>query len=113
VLDNYFTRLLSADFATPFGQCTEQMLATAIRNLQNRFIYIGINEKPAESYDALCAMMNWDRLLLADVALVSYSFNEREFSADGLRLAEQMNSLDLRLYDAALAIFNNGFAGKN
>lgn len=105
-LDNYITRLLTGNLNIPFGKCTEKMLIDAINNLENRFIYIGINEKPVESYDLLCTTMNWDRTLFADGAPVRYEVNEKDFSDDERRWIKEMNHLDLHLYDAALEIFN-------
>ncbi|ASF44844.1 response regulator [Methylovulum psychrotolerans] len=107
VLDNYFTRMLSGGFAVAFGQCTEELLAIAIGNLQNHFIYIGINEKPTESYDLLCQVMDWDRTLFATLTPIRYELNSSDFSDEELHLAKTMNSFDLRLYEAALEWFNN------
>ncbi|MFZ2450199.1 MAG: hypothetical protein WAW36_06755 [Methylovulum miyakonense] len=107
VLDNYFTRMLSGSFTTPFGKCTEQMLLTAISNLKSRFIFIGINEQPAESYDFLCAALDWDRALFTGTEPLRYEFDESKFSDAELLLAKERNSLDLRLYEVALEIFNS------
>lgn len=105
VLDNYYTRLLSGGFNVPFGQCTEQMLTMAIENLTKRFLFIGINEYPTASYDALCKMMDWDRSLFADVSPVRYQVNKNKISKAELKLIEQMNVFDLRLYSEALKAF--------
>ncbi|MDD5273390.1 MAG: hypothetical protein PHU14_11795, partial [Methylovulum sp.] len=107
VLDNYLTRLLSGGFSAPFGQCTENMLDTAINNLKNQFIFIGINEKPHESYDLLCTVMDWDKTLFTTLTPVRYELDSNDFSDEELRLAKEMNSLDLRLYEVALELFDS------
>jgi hypothetical protein len=107
VLDNYFTRMLSGNLAAPFGKCTETMLLAAISNLKSRFIFIGINEQASASYDLLCSLMDWDRSYFTETPSLRYELNDDEFSEAELTLAKQMNSLDLRLYEAALDIFQN------
>lgn len=49
-LDNGQTRLLSGvGYDIPFGRCTEELRESTITNLQNNFVFIGIQEKFNES----------------------------------------------------------------
>jgi len=106
-LDNSLTRLISG-INVPFGKCTEQMLATAIDNLANRFVFVGIDERQSDSFDLLCATMRWERSVFPD-ALPSPSWQPKgEVSDEALGLAKDLNVYDRQLYDAALKIFDEG-----
>ena len=107
VLDNYYTRLLSGNLTVPFGQCTETMLETALNNLENQFVVIGIDEYPAKSYQWLCTVMDWDRTLFTETAPIRFMLAEGDFTDEVLHLATAINELDQRLYKGALAIFLN------
>jgi hypothetical protein len=105
-LDNYYTRLISGMDA-PFGECTEQMLDTAIANLGKFFIFIGINERQAQSFDRLCILMDWDRSLFPEEIPNSYEINPSDFSEDNLQWMNDLIQFDLRLYNAALALIKS------
>jgi hypothetical protein len=51
--------------------------------------------------------MDWDRTLFATLTPIRYELNSSDFSDEELHLAKTMNSFDLRLYEAALELFNH------
>ncbi|POZ49990.1 hypothetical protein [Methylovulum psychrotolerans] len=102
-LDNYYTRLISG-LDAPFGKCTETMLNTALGNMAQYFVFIGINEQQKLSFDRLCTLMDWERSLFPDSLPNTQAIDTDAFSEDHL---EQLNALcvfDYRLYKAALAM---------
>lgn len=106
-LDNHYTRILSGQ-DVPFGRCTEAMLATALDNLARQFVFIGIHEHAAESFDRLCAFMDWDRTLFPEQLADQFQAPEIRFNTSDTLLAEGLIQLDLRLYQAALEMAKNG-----
>jgi hypothetical protein len=100
-LDNLYTRMLSGQDA-PFGQCTEAMLAVALQNLAEHFVFIGINEQTASSFDRLCALMDWDRTLFPEQLADTFHVQEAVFDDADAAFADELIKLDLRLYQAAL-----------
>jgi hypothetical protein len=105
-LDNYLTRMVSND-DMPFGKCTEAMLDNAIDILKNEFMFIGFDERQSESFDLLCATMDWDRSLFPKEIPNKFTVDEYNFTEDVLRNAEIMVAYDVRLYQAAMAIFED------
>jgi len=102
-LDNYYTRLISGMDAH-FGQCTEAMLNVAIDNLNRHFIFIGINEQQAPSFDRLCALLDWDRSLFPDELPNEFQLDKTKFSDEDLQKIEDLTRYDTRLYEAALTM---------
>lgn len=101
VLDNHYTRIVSG-LDAPFGKCTEAMLDKAIGNLKRRFIFIGINEQQARSFDRLCELMDWDRSLFPNELPHKFQVDETLFSDENLQKAEELVHYDRLLYQAAL-----------
>jgi hypothetical protein len=100
-MDNYYTRILSGQ-DVPFGHCTENMLVAALDNLARYFVFIGIHEQTAESFDRLCAFMDWDRALFPDHLGDQSQVPDIRFNSSDTTLAEGLVRLDLRLYHSAL-----------
>jgi hypothetical protein len=105
-IDNCLTRMIT-DVDVPFGQLTEAMLMTAIDNLKTQFIFIGFDKKEKESFDLLCATMNWDRSLLPNSIENKFIVNTDDFSDDIEQKALSLINYDMRLYQEAEIIFNN------
>jgi len=105
-LDNYYTRLVSG-LDVPYGKCTENMLNIAIYNLTKHFIFIGINEQQAQSFDRLCTLLDWDRSLFPENEPENkFHIETNKFSAQDNQMAKPLVKYDLRLYKAALAILS-------
>jgi len=43
----------------PFGECSSEHLDRAMENLENHFVFVGIQEKFRQSTEALARIMNW------------------------------------------------------
>ena len=100
-MDNSQTRAIAGDVGTPYGQCTEEMLETARRNLAEHFSWVGVTERFDESIVLLRRTFGWSdvRYMNANVARSATPPSESD-----LALIEEMNSLDMALYrDACLA----------
>jgi hypothetical protein len=100
-LDNYYTRLISG-LDVAFGECTEDMLETAISNLKKNFIFIGINEQQSRSIDRLCVLMDWDRSLFPYELPVKFTVDINAFSDADLTILQTLTEYDRRLYEAAV-----------
>ncbi|MDO9106921.1 MAG: hypothetical protein Q7U57_18415 [Methylovulum sp.] len=105
-LDNYLTRMVS-DTDAAFGQCTELMLEKAIDNLKHEFIFIGLDDRQSESFDLLCAVMDWDRSLFPNEMPHKFTINHDGFAENVHSAAKAMVSYDLRLYQTAVALFDD------
>lgn len=97
-MDNSQTRALAGDIGTPFGGCTPEMLATAKRNLEGHFAWVGVTERFDESVVLLGRTFGWNdvRYRSANVARTGEPPTDEE-----LALVRRMNPLDLDLYDHA------------
>jgi hypothetical protein len=102
-LDNYYTRLISG-LDAPFGKCTETMLNTALGNMAQYFVFIGINEQQKLSFDRLCTLMDWDRSLFPDSLPNTQTIDTDAFSEEYLEQLDALCVFDYRLYKAALAM---------
>jgi hypothetical protein len=60
-MDNSQTRAIAGDRATPYGACTDAMLETAKRNLED-FAVVGLTERFDESLVLLGKRFGWTRL---------------------------------------------------
>lgn len=105
-LDNYYTRTVSGK-DVPFGKCTDDMLGEALDNLSRHFIFVGINERQAQSFDCLCGLMDWDRSLFPDELPNKFQVDEALFSDENLQKAQELVRYDVRLYEAALNRLRN------
>lgn len=81
------------------------MLEQAIENLKNEFIFIGLEEKQSQSFDLLCATMDWDRSVFPDQIANKFYLDFSDFDDRTRRLASTLVSFDARLYQAAESIF--------
>jgi hypothetical protein len=103
-MDNSQTRALSGDVGTPFGECTEEMLQVAKRNVDEHFSVVGLTERFDESLVLLGEAFGWRRLwyVRANVARSGV-----RLSADERRLLEERSSLDMELYAWATERFDS------
>ena len=87
------------------------MLNLAIANLRQYFVFVGIVEQLAQSFDRLCTVMDWDRSLFPD-ELPNDPLQEEvnDFSEDEKLLVINLIKFDLRLYSEALKIVSEDLA---
>ena len=102
-MDNSQTRAIAGDVGTPYGECTEEMLETARRNLAEHFAWVGVTERFDESIVLLRRTFGWSdvRYMNANVARSTTPPSESD-----LALIEEMNSLDMALYREACLAFD-------
>jgi hypothetical protein len=107
-MDNSQTRAIAGDLGTPVGECTDEMLELAKRNLDEHFAWFGLTERFDESLILLQRAFGWRRVnyVSANVA----PGKRPEPSARALELIAEHNRLDDELYrwvgerfDAAIA----------
>ena len=82
--------------------CNRESLEIAKRNLQEHFKFIGISEKFDKSLILLRKMLGW-KIPLYDKSNISRK--PKDIERDTLKLVENLNELDLQLYEYAKAIF--------
>ncbi|MDJ0569299.1 MAG: sulfotransferase family 2 domain-containing protein [Pleurocapsa sp. MO_192.B19] len=82
--------------------CTRKSLEIAQRNIQEHFKFIGISERFDESLLLLRKFLGW-KIPLFDKSNISKK--PKDIAQDTLKLIENLNELDLELYEYAKAIF--------
>jgi len=102
--DNSQTRAISGDIGTPFGGCTEEMLETAKRNIEQHFSVVGLTERFDESLLLMRRTFGWSHLHYVR-ANVSPHGRREPISPATQRMIEEQNRLDAELYAWAAARF--------
>ena len=103
-LDNYQTRILSG-VAVPYGACTEEMLRTAIDNIEKNFVLVGLAERFDESLLMIAKHMGWTSLGYADEGGSKNRPSKEHFSRTELDMIRNRNRLDMILYAYAKRLF--------
>jgi hypothetical protein len=85
----------------PYGQCTREMLQTALRNLENNFVLAGITEQFDPSLLLLKRRLNWKNCYYARFNVNRGRKRLEELPADCIDVVRQYNQLDIELYEAA------------
>jgi len=106
IADNGQTRSLSDEWWTlPFGECTEQVLDQAKKNLREHFAVVGLVERFDETLLMLRRAFGWQ-----DIYYVRENVSARRPAKDELPqaildLIAEQNWLDLQLYEYAQELF--------
>lgn len=103
--DNSQTRAISGDTTTPYGGCSEHMLAAAKRNIEERFAVVGMTERFDETLVLLRQAFGWKRFAYVPVKVAPDKGRGRELAADTIRLIEDQNRFDAELYRFAIERF--------
>lgn len=108
-MDNSQTRAIAGDLSTPYGACTDEMLETAKRNIEEHFTVVGLTERFDETLVLLQKRFRWSKLHYVR-ANVAPNTQPVELSDEAGALIAEHNRLDDQLYlyvterfDAALA----------
>ena len=96
--DNSQTRAIAGDVETPFGECTPAMLATALRNVEERFPVIGLTERFDELLLALKRTFGWSNLLYVRANVTKRKPAREEIPPATIELIKERNGLDEDLY---------------
>jgi hypothetical protein len=97
-MDNGQTRAIAGDTSTPFGQCTEDMLRTAQRNIEEYFVVTGVTERFDETLLLLRRALAWSHLCYVRANVSPSGASLEELPRDTVRLIEEHTALDRELY---------------
>ena len=108
-MDNSQTRAIAGDLGTPVGECTDEMLELAKRNLDEHFSWFGLTERFDESLILLRRTFAWK-----DVRYVSrnVSRSRADLTQAQRELLEQANRLDMELYAYAQQVMDERIAAE-
>jgi hypothetical protein len=106
--DNQQSRAIANDWSTPFGQCGQETLAAATRNLEERFVVVGLTERFDETLILLERAFGWRKLQY--VALNTAPKRRVDLDRDAARAIEELNSLDRELYASVRARFEGALS---
>ena len=96
-MDNSQTRAISGDLDTPYGRCTNEMLARAKDNLDRNFAVAGVTERFDEMLVMLKQVFGWIKIHYVP-SNVSPPSGRPKVSPKTLRRIEEQNHLDAELY---------------
>lgn len=104
--DNLQTRILSgAWLSVPYGQCTEELLAMAKKNLQERFRVVGLAEQFDETLLLLKNAFHWRRTFYVKLNVTRHRPRQEALTPQILGLIQKDNQLDSELYAYAQQLF--------
>ena len=114
-LDNSQTRILSAsngdsDSPITFGQCNEEMLKRAKKNLQEYFVGVGLVESFDKSLLLFKKLLNWNNIFYIKRNVTKNRPLKSDFSQETLNIIQNQNEFDLELYRYAAELFNEQVA---
>jgi hypothetical protein len=108
-MDNSQTRAISGDLSTAYGECSDEMLERATRNLDRSFAVAGLTERFEESLVLLGRTFGWSRLrfVRANVApqgpKIELTDEDRDLIRSHNRLDDALYARVTERFDAALA----------
>lgn len=103
-LDNHQTRILSG-LKAAYGACTEDMLWTAIDNIESKFSLVGLAERFDESLLLMARLMGWESLGYAIRNASKNKHLAEYYSSTELNMIRNNNRLDMILYAYAKKLF--------
>jgi hypothetical protein len=103
--DNSQTRAIAGDVDTPFGECTDELLQRALRNLDERFPVVGLTERFDDFLLVLKRTYGWSNLLYVRANVTKKKPARDEVPSSTIQLIKERNRLDEELYAAAAERF--------
>ena len=104
--NNDQTRLLAGkDYLPDSGECTQEMLPMAKKNLQEHFSVVGLTEEFDVSLLLFKHILNWKTPFYVRRNVTRQRPRKEEISKKTLAVIEQYNKLDMELYHYGKAIF--------
>ena len=110
-MDNGQTRAIAGDTSTPFGECTEDMLRTAQRNVEAHFAVAGLTDRFDEMLIALRHAVGWSHLCYVRANVSPDRVSTKDLPRETVRLIEEHMVLDVELYDFIRRRFDEQIAG--
>lgn len=108
-MDNSQTRAIAGDRDTPFGECNDEMLERAKRNIESSFAVVGLTERFDESLILMQHAFGWSRLNYVR-ANVSPDRDPVELTSSAIALIDEHNRLDAQLYQYVTDRFDQAIA---
>jgi hypothetical protein len=107
MMNNGQTRMLAGarQYDFPVGECTDELLEAAKRNLRDWFAVVGLVEKFDETLLLLQRAFGWRRMFYVRQNVAERRPTRDDLSAETLDLVRKHNALDLQLYEYAKALF--------
>jgi hypothetical protein len=96
--DNSQTRAIAGDVDTPFGECTDELLRRALRNLDEQFPVVGLTERFDDLLLALKRTFGWSNLLYVRANVTKGKPARDEVPPSSIELIKERNRLDEQLY---------------
>ena len=108
-MDNSQTRAIAGDLSTPYGECTNEMLATAKRNIEEDFAVVGLTERFDETLILLQKTFGWSKIHYVRANVAPHS-SPLVLSDEARRLIAEHNQFDDELYRYASLRFDEALA---
>jgi hypothetical protein len=96
--DNSQTRAIAGDVDTPFGECTDELLRRALRNLDEHFPVVGLTERFDDLLLMLKRTFGWSNLLYVRANVTKGKPARDEVPPSSIDLIKERNRLDEQLY---------------
>ncbi len=110
-LDNWQTRCVAGPPAPAIGDCTEQLLERALRNIDEHFTIVGICERFDETLVLLKRLLGWRRIYYAPLNTADGTVHERSATDEEREGILQWNRWDQALYEHASVQFTHRLGG--
>jgi Galactose-3-O-sulfotransferase len=98
-LDNGQTRAIAGDTRTAFGECTHELAESAKRNIEEHFAVVGLTEWFDESLLLMRRAFGWRNVHYVPANVSRRSRSSREVDTRTRRVIEELNQLDVELYE--------------
>lgn len=109
--DNQQARAIANDWSTPFGECGEETLGIALKNVEEHFAVVGLTERFDESLLLLGQAFGWRKLQY--VPLNTARRTEGGVDRAAARVIEDLNGVDRELYARLRTRFEAALAGRD
>lgn len=104
-MDNGQTRAIAGDYHTPYGQCTQEMLTLAKKNIDTKFLFVGLTEKFDETLILINHYLGWKKIYYTNKNVTKKK--SRILTAEQRTIIDQKNKLDQELYQYVTLLFEN------
>ena len=101
-MDNSQTRAIAADATTPYGECSQEMLDRAKRNIDEHYAAVGIAERLDETLTTFGYVFGWRRLHYVLANVTPNKIPRSSVPVEMIELIKQQNRFDIELYEYAV-----------
>jgi hypothetical protein len=106
-MDNMQTRLISGVWTDPgYGECDQETLALAKRNLEQHFAVVGLTERFDETLLLLKRALGWQNIHYVRHNVTRQRPRRVSLDAETLAVIQACNQLDIKLYKHAQMLFD-------